>query len=135
MQNLYHAKPAQKTNKRLEQYLSVVRSTEKRLETIAASSHDIPKATMERPLAPANLNDQVESMLDLISLALWTDSTRCVSYMLGNSNSRMIFDFLGIKEQHHYLSHFFETSHDKTWTHCSRSAYGIWRNLTICLHA
>jgi hypothetical protein len=27
--------------------------------------------------------------------------------MLGNSNSRMIFDFLGIKKQHHYLSHFF----------------------------
>lgn len=91
----------------LDQYLSVVRSTEKRLEGIATSANDIPKATMERPLAPANLNDQVESMLDLISLALWTDSTRCVTYMLGNSNSRMIFDFLGIKEQHHYLSHFF----------------------------
>ena len=27
--------------------------------------------------------------------------------MLGNENSRMVFDFLGIKEQHHYLSHFF----------------------------
>src|SRR6056297_1146311 len=27
--------------------------------------------------------------------------------MLGNSNSRMIFDFLGIQQQHHYLSHFF----------------------------
>jgi hypothetical protein len=27
--------------------------------------------------------------------------------MLGNSNSRMIFDFLGIRKQHHYLSHFF----------------------------
>ena len=38
---------------------------------------------------------------------VWTDSTRCITYMLGNSNSRMIFDFLGIKEQHHYLSHFF----------------------------
>jgi hypothetical protein len=38
---------------------------------------------------------------------LWTDSTRCVSYMLGNDNSRLIFDFLGIQEQHHYLSHFF----------------------------
>ena len=91
----------------LDQYLSVVRSTEKRIENIAASSNDIPKATMERPLAPANMNEQVESMLDLIALALWTDSTRCVTYMLGNSNSRMIFDFLGIKEQHHYLSHFF----------------------------
>ncbi|WP_372897685.1 DUF1552 domain-containing protein, partial [Stieleria sp.] len=67
----------------------------------------IPIPTIERPLAPANLNEQVESMIDLIALALWTDSTRCVTYMLGNSNSRMIFDFLGIKEQHHYLSHFF----------------------------
>ena len=46
-------------------------------------------------------------MLDLIALALWTDSTRCITYMLGNSNSRIVFDFLGVKEQHHYLSHFF----------------------------
>jgi hypothetical protein len=49
-------------------------------------------------------------MLDLISLAMWTDSTRCITYMLGNSNSRMIFDFLGVKEQHHYLSHFFRNN-------------------------
>ena len=92
----------------LEQYLAVVRETEKRLENIKAASnstHDI--ATLDRPLAPSNLNEQVESMIDLIALALWTDSTRCVTYMLGNSNSRMIFDFLGVKEQHHYLSHFF----------------------------
>ena len=27
--------------------------------------------------------------------------------MLGNSNSRIVFDFLGIDQQHHYLSHFF----------------------------
>ena len=46
-------------------------------------------------------------MLDVIAMALWTDSTRCISYMLGNSNSRLIFDFLGINRQHHYLSHFF----------------------------
>ena len=46
-------------------------------------------------------------MLDIMAMALWTDSTRCITYMLGNSNSRMIFDFLGIKKQHHYLSHFF----------------------------
>ena len=46
-------------------------------------------------------------MLDVMAMALWTDSTRCISYMLGNSNSRLIFDFLGINKQHHYLSHFF----------------------------
>ncbi len=92
----------------LEQYLTVVRETEKRLKNmkeVRQSSVDV--ATLERPLAPSDLNEQVESMIDLIALALWTDSTRCATYMLGNSNSRMIFDFLGIKEQHHYLSHFF----------------------------
>lgn len=92
----------------LEQYLSVVRETEQRLQNIKATDRRVfDTATLERPLAPADLNAQVESMIDLITLALWTDSTRCVTYMLGNSNSRMIFDFLGVNEQHHYLSHFF----------------------------
>ncbi|QEG40126.1 DUF1552 domain-containing protein [Roseimaritima ulvae] len=92
----------------LQQYLSVVRETEKRLNNLDATERSpLDVATLERPLAPANLNEQVESMIDLIALALWTDSTRCVTYMLGNSNSRMIFDFLGITQQHHYLSHFF----------------------------
>ena len=91
----------------LQQYLSVVRETEKRLDNMRAASgkHDFSK--LPRPTAAGNLNDQVESMLDIIALALWTDSTRCVTYMLGNSNSRLIFDFLGIHQQHHYLSHFF----------------------------
>jgi hypothetical protein len=91
----------------LDQYLSVVRETEKRLENMKSTAPLNEAATIERPLAPANLDEQVNSMIDLIALALWTDSTRCVTYMLGNSNSRLIFDFLGIKEQHHYLSHFF----------------------------
>jgi len=92
----------------LDEYLSVVRATEKRLDSIGqASLSRFDFSTFQRPDTPVNLNDQVETMLDLICLALWTDSTRCISYMLGNSNSRMIFDFLGVKEQHHYLSHFF----------------------------
>jgi len=92
----------------LDSYLTVVRETEKRLENLENSV--IPAVEVsdsQRPPRALNLNEQVESMIDLISLALWTDSTRCISYMLGNSNSRMIFDFLGVKEQHHYLSHFF----------------------------
>ena len=27
--------------------------------------------------------------------------------MLGNDNSLMIFDFLGVMKEHHYLSHYF----------------------------
>ncbi|MHC4994424.1 MAG: DUF1552 domain-containing protein [Planctomycetota bacterium] len=97
----------------LDQYLTVVRDTEKRIETLnrnQAENTAAPRVNfddLQRPLLATNLDEQVESMLDIIALALWTDSTRTITYMLGNSNSRMIFDFLGVKEQHHYLSHFF----------------------------
>ena len=93
----------------LDEYLTVVRDTERRVENLEkakpVSSIDI--ADLQRPPVGGNLDEQVTTMIDLIALALWTDSTRCITYMLGNSNSRMIFDFLGIQEQHHYLSHFF----------------------------
>jgi hypothetical protein len=93
----------------LDEYLQVVRDSEQRIESMQQiepnAKFDVEKFT--RPGTGANLDEQVDAMIDLIALALWTDSTRCVTYMLGNSNSRMVFDFLGITEQHHYLSHFF----------------------------
>ena len=91
----------------LEQYLTVVRETEKRLANMQANDAWNDFSDLKRPGPSGNLNDQVESMIDLIALAMWTDSTRCATYMLGNSNSRLVFDFLGIHKQHHYLSHFF----------------------------
>ncbi|MEO2015871.1 MAG: DUF1552 domain-containing protein [Fuerstiella sp.] len=91
----------------LDEYLNVVRESEKRLQNMQQAEPKIDVSSFTRPAHAANLDQQVESMLDMIELALWTDSTRCVTYMLGNSNSRMIFNFLGITEQHHYLSHFF----------------------------
>jgi hypothetical protein len=101
-------KTGREDNETLDEYFTVLRETEKRLETMgsaANTSTDFSK--LKRPAPAANLNEQVETMLDLVALAMWTDQTRCISYMLGNSNSRMVFDFLGVKEQHHYLSHFF----------------------------
>ena len=92
----------------LDEYFTVLRETEKRLQRInAASRSNVNLSTQKRPDTPVTLDDQVEAMLDVMAMALWTDSTRCISYMLGNSNSRLIFDFLGINKQHHYLSHFF----------------------------
>ena len=91
----------------LDHYLTVVRETEKRLANVKAKDTQNDFSQFKRPGPSGNLDEQVESMLDLISLAFWTDSTRCITYMLGNSNSRLVFDFLGIQKQHHYLSHFF----------------------------
>ena len=94
----------------LDEYFTALRETEVKLEKMGPLDQGLETsklARLTRPLAPSNMDEQVNAMLDVIAMALWTDSTRCISYMLGNSNSRMIFDFLGIKKQHHYLSHFF----------------------------
>lgn len=93
----------------LDEYMQVLRSSEQRLQTVQKNepSEQFDAEQFVRPGTGANLDEQVDMMLDLIALSLWTDSTRCITYMLGNSNSRLVFDFLGITEQHHYLSHFF----------------------------
>lgn len=91
----------------LEQYFTVLRETEQRLQTMQVRPLPMDANQLQRPMVGGTLDQQVNAMLDLVALALWTDSTRCASYMLGNDNSRLIFDFLGIQEQHHYLSHFF----------------------------
>ena len=67
----------------LDQYLTVVRETEKRLTNMsrAGAHHDYPN--LKRPAVASNLNEQVESMLDLIALALWTDSTRLRNLHVG----------------------------------------------------
>src|SRR5206468_1925480 len=61
---------------------------------------------LARPPVLKNLPDRVKALLDLMVLAFWTDTTRVVSFMLANDNSRLVFDFLGVNEEHHYLSHF-----------------------------
>lgn len=91
----------------LDQYFSVLRETEQRLSNMQVQTPSVDFDSIPRPKSGGTLNQQVDAMLDLIALGLWTDSTRCATFMLGNENSRMVFDFLGIQEQHHYLSHFF----------------------------
>lgn len=95
----------------LDQYLTVVRQAEVKIENLsrtAASPHDPGQELAGR--AATTFNERTDLMIDLIALALWTDSTRCVTYMLGNDNSRLVFDFLGVKQNHHLLSHYSRTS-------------------------
>lgn len=91
----------------LDQSFTVLRETEQRLQTMQVRPLPMDTNQLQRPIVGGTLDQQVDTMSDLVALALWTDSTRCASYMLGNDNSRLIFDFLGIREQHSYLSHFF----------------------------
>ena len=90
--------------RKLEQYLESVRELEKRLQQqpdeeqmtpvpdgLLRTSRDFPK--------------KLQLMYELVVLALTTERTRVVTFMLGNGGSNRSFRWLGVPEGHHTLSH------------------------------
>lgn len=93
---------------KLEEYLEGVREIERRIETIerqrAAGLE--PTAEFQVPRGYADeRTTHVRLLLDLIVLALRTDSTRVATFMFGNGGSELSHPFLGVPEGHHSLSH------------------------------
>jgi hypothetical protein len=111
---------------KLGEYLDSVRAVETRIEFDAKRQHETVRSD---PLAekaikelgarvdaysdPARVSERhgnhtehVRLMLDIITLAFWTDSTRVSTFMFGNAVSGRNFSFLdGVKGAHHEISH------------------------------
>ncbi len=87
---------------KLEQYLDGIRELEMR---IAKEAEGPVCDTGNYSGNFVDLQGHVRSMLDLIVLALACDTTRVVSFMLGNGGSGQVYDFLGLNAGHHDLSH------------------------------
>lgn len=98
---------------KLTEYLEAIRSIEQRLTRLAREDQagvadHCRSDTRSWPaaMAPHSHAERVRLMLDLIVLALKTDSTRVVTFMLGNSVSNIDFSFLdGVRGSHHEMSH------------------------------
>jgi len=97
---------------RVDEYLSVVRSLEQRLEraTQAGSRTWKPRVAIRPEMAPpenpADYPEHVRLMLDMIALAFETDTTRVSTFMFGNSVSMIYFRFLeGVYGAHHDITH------------------------------
>ncbi|MCC6155782.1 MAG: DUF1552 domain-containing protein [Candidatus Hydrogenedentes bacterium] len=98
---------------KLDEYLESVRAVEKRIEFGLNKKHTdwkpnkdvtIPEPPDAKP--PANFQDHVKLMLDLMVLAFQTDSTRVQSFMFANDVSGRNFSFLpGVSGGHHDMSH------------------------------
>jgi hypothetical protein len=90
--------------RKLEQYLESVRELEKRLQQ--EPSHDdltpVPESLLD---SGRDFPEKLKLMYDLIILALATERTRVVTFMLGNGGSNRSFRFLGVPQGHHSLSH------------------------------
>ena len=106
------SKLGQGDRQRLDEYLSVVRSLEQRLESTNEPERldwkpravIDEKAKIERD--PKDYADHVRLMMDMIALAFQTDTTRIATFMFNNEVSNQNFSFVpGVSEGHHSLSH------------------------------
>ena len=96
---------------RIDEYLSVVRSLEQRLERGSGPARSAwkPRAPLppNAPEAnPESYPEHVRLMLDMIALGFQTDTTRIATFMFGNAVSNIYFRFLpGVTAAHHDISH------------------------------
>jgi len=97
---------------RLDEYLSVMRSLEERVQRAGSATRTPwkPRAAIN-PKAfptdqPSSHAEHVRLMLDMIATAFQSDTTRVCTFMFGNAVSGISFRFLeGVSSGHHEVSH------------------------------
>lgn len=93
--------------RKLDEYMYALRDVEKRLvnsERLQLGEDGNP--TYARPAGvPRELDEHCQLMLDMMVLALQTDSTRVTSFMFANEGSNRAHPQIGAPESHHDLSH------------------------------
>jgi hypothetical protein len=97
---------------RIDEYLSIVRSLEQRLERASSGGQSAwkPRAAIDPNGAPEGQPkehaEHVKLMLDMIALAFQSDTTRICTFMFGNAVSNISFRFVdGVTNTHHEVSH------------------------------
>ncbi|PWU11875.1 MAG: hypothetical protein C5B51_01895 [Terriglobia bacterium] len=90
---------------KVEEYTDAVRDVERRIQ-IAERQSSVELPQFEQPLgAPPVFEDHLALMLDMQLLALRSDLTRVIAFMLAKEQSARPYPQVGVPEAHHPLSH------------------------------
>ena len=90
---------------KVNEYTDAVRDVERRIQ-MAERQSNIELPTLEQPLgAPPVFEDHLALMMDLKVLALQSDLTRVISFMISKEQSPRPYPQIGVPEAHHPLSH------------------------------
>lgn len=99
--------------RKLDEYLYSVRDVESRLvgvDRLQLTEEGVPD--FPRPAGvPQELTKHAELMLDMMTLAMQTDSTRILSFMFTNAGSNRSYPEVGVSEGHHESSHHGKSEH------------------------
>ncbi|WP_149497653.1 DUF1552 domain-containing protein [Roseiconus lacunae] len=121
--------------RKLDEYLYAVRDVEKRLggaERLRLTEDGVPD--YPRPSGvPKELEQHSDLMMDMVTLAFQTDSTRILSFMFTNAGSNRSYKQIDVSEGHHELSHHGKSEHKQAQIakincfHLDRFAYLLGR--------
>jgi uncharacterized protein DUF1552 len=90
---------------KVDEYAESVRDVERRIQK-AEQQRDLELPEFEEPQGvPPVFEDHLALMLDLQRLALQSDLTRVVTFMIGKEQSARPYPQVGVPEAHHPLSH------------------------------
>jgi Protein of unknown function (DUF1552) len=90
---------------KVNEYSESIRDVERRIQK-AEEQGDIELPTLEQPQGvPPVFEDHLALMLDLQLLALQSDLTRVISFMISKEQSARPYPQIGVPEAHHPLSH------------------------------
>jgi hypothetical protein len=92
--------------RKLDEYFSSVRDIERRIDRSAHLPEvKLPDGTKQPGGIPADFDEHLRLMCDLLVLAFQTDVTRVCTFVLANEGSNRPYGFIGVPEGHHDLSH------------------------------
>ena len=90
---------------KVNEYADSVRDVERRIQR-AEEQRNVELPTLAEPQGvPPVFEDHLALMLDLQRLALQSDLTRVISFMIGKEQSARPYPQIGVPEAHHPLSH------------------------------
>ena len=98
-------KVGQSDQVKIDEYTEAVRDVERRIQ-LAEQQSDFEAPIIDQPDGPPSLFEaHMRLMFDLQLLALQSDLTRVVTFMLGREQSTRTYPQIGVPDAHHPLSH------------------------------
>lgn len=100
-------KLGQRDKQKIDEYLSAVRSIERRIQVSEGEStiDDVVKNYEKPDGIPKDFGEHVRLMADMMVLAFQTDQTRIATCMFGRAGSNRSYRMIDVPDGHHDLSH------------------------------
>lgn len=91
--------------RKLEEYFTAIRDVEKRISTNGRAPVHIPEDAVGDFNAEYTFERHIRLMLDIMTLAFQTDSTRIATFMIAHDGSNRPYPQAGVNNGHHHVSH------------------------------